>query len=153
MSTILDALKKSEQERKLKDVPQLSDMPVPQERSRWPMVVMLILLVLCIATIIWLVLAITLGGDGEKAAVFTSPGAGVASELEYEPDDSRFDSGDSIITVEIISYSQDPAQRFAIINGKMLREGEFLRAGVKVETIDQDNVTLNDRGDVVNRHP
>ena len=41
MSTILDALKKSEQERRSNHVPTLSDMPVPQERSRMPVYLVL----------------------------------------------------------------------------------------------------------------
>ena len=50
MSTILEALKKSEQERKQKSVPTLTDKVPPQESSRWPWVVIsLVLICLSIA--------------------------------------------------------------------------------------------------------
>ena len=54
MSTILDALKKSEQERKLNKLPTLSDMPTPQEKKSWPRIVLLVL-ILVLATVALLV--------------------------------------------------------------------------------------------------
>ena len=43
MSTILDALKKSEEERKVTKVPTLADMQAPQEPSKWPNVLLIII--------------------------------------------------------------------------------------------------------------
>ena len=54
MSTILDALKKSEQERKLNKLPTLSDMPAPEEPRRWPQLVIIGLLLLVVALLAWL---------------------------------------------------------------------------------------------------
>ncbi|MFT5609178.1 MAG: hypothetical protein ACI9PZ_002997, partial [Parvicella sp.] len=52
MSTILDALRKSEQERKLTKLPTLSDMPAPQEQARWPHWLILGLIVLSVGLLV-----------------------------------------------------------------------------------------------------
>ncbi|NNC98594.1 MAG: hypothetical protein HKN85_00270, partial [Gammaproteobacteria bacterium] len=53
MSTILDALRKSEQERKLNKLPTLSDLPTPQEQSRWPQILIIALLMLVLLVLTW----------------------------------------------------------------------------------------------------
>ena len=39
------------------------------------------------------------------------------------------------VVVNVISFSEDLNQRFAMVDGKMVREGEFVRAGLQVEKI------------------
>ena len=51
------------------------------------------------------------------------------------------------------SYSVSPEKRFIMIGSKLIREGEFVRAGLKVEEIRQDEVVLNLRGKQITRRP
>jgi len=46
-------------------------------------------------------------------------------------------------TITISLYSDDPASRMAKINGQMLREGQYLTAGLKLEEITPDGVIFS----------
>lgn len=48
--------------------------------------------------------------------------------------------------LEVLSYSDVPAQRLVFINGRRYREGEMLDGSVKVEEIREDSVVLSDAG-------
>jgi len=48
--------------------------------------------------------------------------------------------------LEVLSYSEAPAQRLVFINGRRYREGESLEGGVKVEEIREDSVVLSEAG-------
>jgi hypothetical protein len=49
--------------------------------------------------------------------------------------------------LEVLSYSDVPAQRLVFINGRRYREGDIIDgAGVKVEQIREDSVLLNEDG-------
>ena len=145
MSTILEALKKSEQERKLNRLPTLSDMPPPQEKSNLPMA---LLVVIC------LLLLIILGflglqwwrtdKKGALPAAYTAEKNVALSSVPASPQDSE-------ILVNVVSYAEDPLQRFAIIDGKMVRENEFVRPGLRVEKIEADAVYLILRGERIKR--
>ena len=50
------------------------------------------------------------------------------------------------ITITVHSYSPDPAERMAGINGRMLHEGEEVEPGLKLEKITADAVLLNFKG-------
>lgn len=154
MSTILDALKKSEQERKLNKLPTLSDMPAPQEPSRWPLVVGS---VLCVVALIILLATVFLWGKGassklveSKSVASIESSANVQILAEAKPITAT--SNDDVV-VNAISYSEELSQRFAMVNGKMVREGEFVRAGLQVEQINLDTVVLNFRGKQITRKP
>ena len=156
MSTILEAIKKSEQERKLKDIPTLSDMPAPQERVRWPLYTLILLVVVLMAVIVWYLLPdrLTIGlrnpvvpvmesiSDGDEPAAVQDES--IAASLQDTPDE---------IVVNVVSFSEEPSQRFVIINGKLFHEGDFVRAGLKVEEIHQESVLLNERGKEIIRQP
>ena len=153
MSTILDALKKSEQERKLNRVPTLSDMTAPPEASKGPLVLGV---VLCVLAFLILMVTVFLWGKGSVAtSSLPVPGAALNSPqtnpLTASVDTSGTASDD--IIVNVISFSNDLNQRFAMINGKMVREGEFVRAGLQVEEIHMDSVVLNYRGQKITRTP
>jgi len=152
MSTILDALKKSEQERKRNNVPTLSDMPAPQENSRWPFVVLFITGLLLITL---LGLAINYLWFSETARSTDRETKLVLSNetLGGEETQQAGVQSDEEVVVNVVSYSDDPLQRFAMINGKLFRENEFVRAGLKVEEIKRDSVVLNQRGRRVERQP
>ena len=153
MSTILDALKKSEQERKLNRVPTLSDMTAPPEASKGPLVLGV---VLCVLAFLILMVTVFLWGKGSVAtSSLPVPGAALNSPqtnpLTASVDTSGTASDD--IIVNVISFSNDLNQRFAMINGKMVREGEFVRAGLQVDKIHIDSVVLNLRGQKIIRTP
>ena len=147
MSTILDALKRSEQERKQNKVPTLSDMPAPAERSRWPMVLIVVLVVILLAVLAWLLL-MNKSSEGEEQVVNIN-NESVESEVQLASDNVPASS----IKVDVISYAQDASARFVIVNGKLFREQEFVKAGVKIESILQESVVFIERGKRVTRQP
>jgi len=53
---------------------------------------------------------------------------------------------DPEIVINVVSFSDEAPQRFAMVNGKMVREGEFVEAGLMVEKINTDSVVFNLRG-------
>lgn len=48
--------------------------------------------------------------------------------------------------LEVLSYSDVPAQRLVFINGRRYREGETMDGSVKVEEIREDSVILSEAG-------
>ncbi len=48
--------------------------------------------------------------------------------------------------LEVISYSNSPAARFAMINGAVIHEGEMLMSGEKLLLIETDGVVLEKAG-------
>jgi len=50
-------------------------------------------------------------------------------------------------------FAEDPAQRFAIIDGARRREGDLLAAGLQVESITREGVRLSWQGQLLELHP
>lgn len=147
MSTILDALKKSEQERKRNTIPTLSDMPAPQERSKWPYWLAFFLLSLLTILLVWFFVLY----QEEKVAtpeVVVNDDSGLASNNTIAA--SHYSDE---VSVSVISFAQEANARFAIINDKLFHEGEFIKAGIKVESILQDSVVLLERGERITLSP
>lgn len=147
MSTILDALKKSEQERKLNDIPTLSDMPAPQETSRWPMIVIAVFLFLLLVLVGVLLSKWVASNGSPEVSVITNNDA----LIENQQGDILL--ADNTTVVSVVSFSEDAAQRFAIINGSLFRENDYVQAGLKVESILEDSVVLIERGKRINLKP
>ena len=57
------------------------------------------------------------------------------------------------LTVNVISFSNDPAQRFAMIDGQVVREQEFAKPGVLVQEIQRDAVIVIVRGERTTLRP
>ena len=165
MSTILDALKKSEQERKLNKLPTLVDIRAPQEPSRWPLYLGLVLVLLAAALV---VLAYVIWNAAPEVA--RNPGAGksiaVLSSTSFEAnvaDGFKTTEGPNAIKgsalvkdpmlVNVVSYSDDPGLSFAMVNGKLLREGDFVEPGLKIAEIQFNSVVFNARGKKITRSP
>lgn len=151
MSTILEALRKSEKERKLSDLPTLSDMPAPQEQARWSHWLILGLIVLSVGLLV-LVFSLWQGSairGGTQSAL--SQGSLSQRDAIVVDNDSVGEgftevlANDDII-VNVVSFSEQADQRFVMINGKMFRENDFIRSGLKVVAIQSDSVILNQRG-------
>ena len=151
MSTILDALKKSEQERKQNHLPTLSDMPVPEERARWPLYAIAVLSLL-VALLIGVLIASWFGASKESNANYQASNGQIdAQPVNHGVDSNEVDVDDLVINV--VSYSKDSTQRFVILNGKMFREHDFVRAGLKVQEIKPNAVVMNLRGELLTRTP
>ena len=145
MSTILDALKKSEQERKLNELPTLADMPAPEEASRWPLFVGVIIALLLLI-LVWLLL------EARQAATPANDSNDIVLSNETVGAGTSIDASDEIV-INVISWSEQAEQRFVMINGRMFREDEFVRAGLKVIEITEQGVILNERGRRIVRKP
>lgn len=160
MSTILDALKKSEQERKLNKLPTLTDIPAPQEASRWPVIVggVLVLLATALLVLAYVIWNSRLGEEeASNAAANVNESTRIGSSLTQSSsnlsEDSPIDWSSLLLRVDVVSYSTEPTQRFAMVNGKVVREGEFLQTGLIVEEILADTVVFNYRGQRIVRKP
>lgn len=144
MSTILEALKKSEQERKKNAVPTLSDMVAPQESRHWPL--WAVLLGFLLVTLISLVVVLSVWPlDRASPEPLTISNDSIAQQ--------QAQTDDQAILVNVISYSDVPEQRFAMIDGKMYRENEFVRPGLRLDSIESDRVIFNLRGRRIERSP
>jgi hypothetical protein len=148
MSTILEALRKSEQERKLNSIPTLSDMPVPQEPNRWPMVAVLVSI-----TLLVIILVLTFGRQWLDSGTEAAGVVTISNQSSASTNAGAASSGDKELTVNVVSFSAIPEQSFTMINGKLYRQGEFVRAGLKVEKIEADRIILNLRGRRIIRTP
>jgi hypothetical protein len=146
MSTILEALRKSEQERKLSNLPTLSDMPAPEEQARWSHWLIFGLIFLSIGVLV-LVFSLWQGsviGGGTQNALSQRDAIVVDNDSVGEGSTEVLANDD--IIVNVVSFSEQAGQRFVMINGKMFRENDFIRSGLKVVAIKYDSVILNQRG-------
>ena len=148
MSTILDALKKSEQERKKNHVPTLSDMPVPEESARWPLYV-IAALSLTLACLVGVLIANWYGPNrsvpqADEAKPLIKSDAANQQIVEADLAD---------VVVNVVSYSLESSQRFVMLDGKIYRENDFVRAGLRVDEIKPNAVVLNFRGELLTRTP
>ena len=141
MSTILEALKKSEQERKQKSVPKLTDRAPPQESSSWPWILIPVVLV-CISIALFYVFTQLPTSDNNE--VKTNSQSSAANNDAVSSDADTTEKIDA--TVEVITWSAEVDKRFTIIDGKMMRVGDYLSAGIIIEEINEDSVVFNHRG-------
>ncbi len=152
MSTILEALRKSEQERKRNDVPKLTDVPPPQETTRWALYVIAVL-----SLVLALVLGVLLSQWLGKSETTTPAASTLESVTETEVASPELTADPVValkdVQINVISYSEKSEQRFVMIDGKMYRENDFVRAGLKVQEIKANVVVLNYRGELINRTP
>jgi len=72
------------------------------------------------------------GGAAKPGAAAAAPGGAARPGARFK--------------LEVLSYSDIPAQRLVFINGRRYREGEMLDGSVKVEEIREDSVILSDAG-------
>ena len=158
MSTILEALKRSERERKLKKLPTLSSMRPPEEQSdmRWLQTGALVLVTAVLAGFIVLWLGGTSGGPVDRPSSVRSETAGLAQQAQpdqvpvpvenEQPSVPRMDVG-------VISYAAEAERSFAILDGEMVRVGEVLENGLKIEEIHSDRVVASYQGEPIELKP
>ena len=153
MSTILEALKKSEQERKLNKIPTLNDLPTPKEPSKWPLILGIVLSLIALAVIVFYMFFWSKGAPQTVANTNVTLNNSEQQQSITPKEQAESDVHADDVIVNVISYSEQDDQRFAMINGKMVREGEFVRAGLQVEKILIDSVIMNLRGKEIRRKP
>ena len=155
MSTILEALKKSEQERNAGKIPTLSDMQAPHEPQRWPHMLLLVVIILLVILIGFAVKFLMF--PSKTQVLESQPSGSIQESIQQteggETVGSQTGDANQKIVVSVVSYSDEPQKRFTMIDGKLVRENEFVRAGLKVEEIRQNEVVLNLRGEQIIRRP
>ena len=152
MSTIFEALKKSEQERKLSKLPELSSMPLPEEDDDSTRIWLgfAILAALVIAIIVYLVVssneqATDSAVEQQSIPQYTAPSQQVVSE--YIPGSRVYDYAElsgrtrqvaDSLNVNVVSYTQDLEKRFVMIDSNMYRVGNTvsLQNSEQVEVLD-----------------
>lgn len=156
MSTILDALKKSEQERKLNNIPTLSDLPTPDEGTRfsrgWILALLVLLLLTILLALMWLGNPWLSRGEPNLLNNGRSSSNNIVLDNQSLQPESLSQEQDGIV-VNVVSYSTQADQRFVIVNGQLAREGEFVGPGLKVLEIKSESVILNHRGQRIERRP
>jgi len=148
MSSILDALEKSERERNQNSVPQYHDMRPPEEsgfRWKWLLVffALLCFILLVFAALRWLP-SIDRGNieleANQKSVVLDYLRL---SELEKSgvPDDR----------INVVSVSADRERSFVMLGEKMYREGDAITENVTLETIENDHIVFNKQDVLIRR--
>ena len=56
-------------------------------------------------------------------------------------------TGNRGLKLEVVSYSDTPAQRLVFISGRKYVEGDTTDGGYRVEQIREDSVVLSDKGE------
>ena len=170
MSYILDALKKSEKERSLGNVPTLGTTTQQEERRvplRW-----------FVITVAVLGLAIALGGgwvlwsartsQAPAADVTAAPGAKspaasaaeaagaapvarmqaapAAGPVHFSDLDDSARSRIPEIRINVLSYAESSARRFVMIGQDIFKEGEEVRPGVYIDEIRNADVVFRFEG-------
>ncbi|HUO80505.1 MAG TPA: general secretion pathway protein GspB [Steroidobacteraceae bacterium] len=85
----------------------------------------------------------------EKAAAareFAQPRVTVAGLPSIHQLPAQATAGLPALNLDLHVYSNEPAQRFVIINGQRLHEGDTLKEGPAVERITPDGAILNHQG-------
>jgi len=158
MSTILEALKKSEQERNDSAVPVLASVTAPEEKkSFWFWLLMALVALVVLVCVYWFASQMS-----NQQSASTSPNPAPTAEVDAVVTSSRADEGiESQLLSEgfrladgsRLAEGSRPAEgsRLAegsvIIAGNTYREGDFYEAGAKVEQILNNVVVLNVRGE------
>jgi general secretion pathway protein B len=81
----------------------------------------------------------------ERTAPRSAPDARTTMTTPAAPLAARPESS-SKLKLEVLSYSDNPAQRLVFINGRRYKEGDTVEGGARVEEIREDGVVLSDQG-------
>ena len=162
MSYILEALRKSERERALGQVPSLDtvhDRTRPTRSLPWAVAAIAVVLLLAVV-VFWLLRD---AGPTAPTTVEVPPSPPTTEAQVPSPAappappavDNRIAAGTlppalreqlPPLDVNVVSYSDNPAKRFIMINQRILREDERLGADVTVREIMPDSARLEFRG-------
>ena len=181
MSTILDALKKSERERKLDKVPTLGTMRPPEEKRSVGIWVGLVSVVVCIMAGVtaWLYL----GRSGESSVVaersVTTQAPQVIISGDSAPDQPASEPAAEVtqappapvevvdyrslprsvvdqlpdLTVNVISYSGDSQRNFVMMENGIYRVGDIVADGLVIDKIEPNAAVLDYMGQKIRIRP
>ena len=162
MSTILDALKKSERERKLKKVPHLSSMRPPEEKAdlQWLKSGSLVVCSALLAGVLvmWLQTEENIEPSVQPSidnVSQTRTQLAEANNFNSEEEYAEADAQRSVpkVAVGVISFAGDSERSFSILDGEMVRAGELLDNGLLIEEIKADAVVATFDGKMVELKP
>ena len=162
MSTILDALKKSERERKLKKVPHLSSMRPPEEKAdlQWLKSGSLVVCSALLAglVVMWFQTEEKIESNAQlpiEDAAPTRTQLAEANNFNSEEEYAEADAQRAVprVAVGVISFAGDSERSFAILDGEMVRAGELLDNGMLIEEIKADVVIATFDGKMVELKP
>ena len=144
MSYILDALRKSERERRRGEPQNLHSTPLPQEKARrgapfWFLLLLILLFLNSLALGGWFLL------QGEPATVDTPQDAVEIPNFENLSSTRRARLSPLKLTAHVHA-TQRPQASFVTLNGERLREGQQAASGLRVVHIERDGVILEDDG-------
>jgi len=169
VSYILDALKKSEKERSLGNVPTLGSNDQQQERHvplRWFLLTVVCLVVALLVTAGWVFWSSgAVVGPVGSSTVAPASGPAAAPEIDQPVDavfapesatgpaaqdpaapvpigevESSIRSRIPEIRINVLSYSENSSKRFVMIGQDIFKEGEEVSRGVTVEEIRNSDV-------------
>ena len=147
MSSILDALEKSERERNQDSVPQYHDMQPPEERGfrwkwLWVALIAIVFVFIVFALVRWIP-SINLQKTEEVVAEDNQTRNYLQlSDLEK--------SGIPKDRINVVSVSADRERSFVMLGEKMYREGDIVSEDVTLKAIRKDHVVFN-KNDVLIR--
>lgn len=162
MSTILDALKKSERERKLKKVPHLSSMRPPEEKAdlQWLKSGSLVVCSSLLAGLVVMWFQTDQKFESSPSPVSDSTAEtrtqlAEANNFDSEEEYAKADAQRAVprVAVGVISFAGNSERSFAILDGKMVRAGELLDNGLLIEEIKADMVVATFDGKMVELKP
>ena len=164
MSYILDALKKSDQERQQNNGPSLQTVHRPhlvnkQARNKTIIILLLLIVLAVIAAAGWFFYASPVLQQPSVSKPMTQPIAqpepvqAVAPQLtpadyivEFSELPDPVQKAIPALTFSFHVYSDNPARRTIIINKRRVREGDNISAGLLLEAITEQGVVLQWQG-------
>lgn len=153
MSSILNALEKSERERNQGSVPQYQDMSPPEEsRSHWKwlLFVFIVCVLLAFAAVKWILPTLNWQSS---AAVINEKTANEKNEiLDYLRLTDLEKSGIPEQRINVVSVSADRERSFVMLGEKMYREGDGITDTVSLEAIKKDHIVFNKQGVLIRRN-
>lgn len=99
------------------------------------------------------------GGDGipdrkvDKLATAPAPPADERGKIRHDEPAAALPAGVRDLTLNVVSYSEAPERRFAMINQRIVRESDRIAAGIQVKRIRPGGVILAVGGDEVLLRP
>ena len=154
MSSILDALEKSERERSQGSVPQYQDMQPPEEHSfRWKWFWILLAIILCVSLVFaamrWM------PSINWQNNIQQSSEEVVADEknnvLDYVQLSELEKSGIPEARINVLSLSAERERSFVMLGEKMYREGDPVSEDVTLESIKKDHIIFNKKDILIRR--
>ena len=171
MSSILDALEKSERERNQESVPQYQDMQPPEEKGfKWKW----LWVILTVTCFVLLVLAVVRWWPSIGSFFNSSQHSqknGVKTDVEISKNNTdtitaRADAGDVLEYVQlselektgipdsrinVVSVSADRERSFVMLGERMYREGDAISEHVTLESIKKDHIIFNKKDILIRR--